>query len=174
MADTNTTTEAPATDGVRGVPIDTALMLLRQMLLYRRFEEKAEEAYAIGRIGGFCHLHIGQEAAAAGTILALAPDDYVISAYREHTQALARGMDPNVVMAELFGRADGCAGGKGAANGESSCSRSSWCCSSNPACGAWSKHAQILRSKRSRKRCSPRRMKRPRMKKRLMWSNARR
>lgn len=113
MADTNTPTEGRATSSVRGVPVDTALELLRAMLLYRRFEEKAEEAYAIGKIGGFCHLHIGQEAAAAGTILALADDDYVISAYREHTQALARGMEPDVVMAELFGRADGCAGGKG-------------------------------------------------------------
>lgn len=113
MADTNTTTRARSADNVRGVPIDTALELLREMLLYRRFEEKAEEAYAIGKIGGFCHLHIGQEAAAAGTILTLADDDYVISAYREHTQALACGMEPEVVMAELFGRIDGCAKGKG-------------------------------------------------------------
>ncbi|MBT8335729.1 MAG: pyruvate dehydrogenase (acetyl-transferring) E1 component subunit alpha, partial [Gemmatimonadetes bacterium] len=71
------------------------------------------EAYAIGKIGGFCHLHIGQEAAAAGSILALREDDYVISAYREHTQALAKGIEPSAVMAELFGRATGCSGGKG-------------------------------------------------------------
>lgn len=113
MADTKTKKESKATDGLRGVPTDMALRLLREMLLYRRFEEKAEEAYAIGKIGGFCHLHIGQEAAAAGTILALEDGDYVISAYREHTQALARGMEPDVVMAELFGRATGCSGGKG-------------------------------------------------------------
>lgn len=113
MADTNTASEAQVTDSIEGVSTETALRLLREMLLYRRFEEKAEEAYAIGKIGGFCHLHIGQEAAAAGSILALEKGDYVISAYREHTQALARGMEPDVIMAELFGRATGCSGGKG-------------------------------------------------------------
>lgn len=87
--------------------------LLSDMLLYRRFEEKAEEAYAIGKIGGFCHLHIGQEAAAAGTIGPLREDDYVITAYRDHTQALAKGIHPNAVMAELYGRAAGASGGKG-------------------------------------------------------------
>ncbi len=86
---------------------------LREMLLFRRFEESAEEAYAIGKIGGFCHLHIGQEAVALGFIQPLREDDYVISAYREHTQALAKGMDARKVMAELYGRADGCSGGKG-------------------------------------------------------------
>ncbi len=100
-------------DDLDGVPVETALMLMREMLLYRRFEEKAEEAYAIGKIGGFCHLHIGQEAAAAGSIKVLRDDDYVISAYREHTQALAKGIKPNAVMAELYGRADGCSGGRG-------------------------------------------------------------
>ena len=85
----------------------------RDMLLIRRFEEKAEEGYAIGKIGGFCHLHIGQEAAAAGSILPLRPDDYIISAYREHTQALAKGVEPGPVMAELYGRAGGASGGKG-------------------------------------------------------------
>lgn len=96
-----------------GVSAELALELLRDMLLYRRFEEKAEEAYAIGKIGGFCHLHIGQEAAAAGSIKPLREDDYVISAYREHTQAIAKGVDPNTVMAELYGKADGSSGGKG-------------------------------------------------------------
>ena len=92
---------------------ELALDLMRDMLLYRRFEEKAEEAYAIGKIGGFCHLHIGQEGAAAGSIKPLRPDDYVMSAYREHTQAIAKGVTPNAVMAELYGRADGASGGKG-------------------------------------------------------------
>jgi len=96
-----------------GVSAELALDLLRDMLLYRRFEERVEEAYAIGKIGGFCHLHIGQEAAAAGTIKPLQADDYVISAYREHTQAIAKGVEPRRVMAELFGRADGASGGKG-------------------------------------------------------------
>lgn len=96
-----------------GIREELALDLLRDMLLYRRFEEKAEEAYAIGKIGGFCHLHIGQEAGAAGCIKPLRADDYVMSAYREHTQAIAKGVAPNAVMAELYGRADGSSGGKG-------------------------------------------------------------
>ena len=86
---------------------------LRMMLLIRRFEERAGEAYAVGQIGGFCHLYIGQEAVAVGTISALRGDDWVISAYREHGQALARGMSSRSVMAELFGKATGCSGGKG-------------------------------------------------------------
>jgi pyruvate dehydrogenase E1 component alpha subunit len=96
-----------------GISEELALNLMRDMLVYRRFEEKAEEAYAIGKIGGFCHLHIGQEGAAAGSIKPLRDDDYVMSAYREHTQALAKGVTPNAVMAELFGRATGSSGGKG-------------------------------------------------------------
>ncbi len=86
---------------------------MREMLLYRRFEEKAEEAYAIGKIGGFCHLHIGQEAVALGMIGPLRDDDYVITAYRDHTQALAKGMKPGPVMAELYGRDGGASRGKG-------------------------------------------------------------
>jgi pyruvate dehydrogenase E1 component alpha subunit len=96
-----------------GVSAELALELMQDMLVYRRFEEKAEEAYAIGKIGGFCHLHIGQEGAAAGSIKALREDDYVISAYREHTQAIAKGVAPNAVMAELYGRVGGASGGKG-------------------------------------------------------------
>ena len=86
---------------------------LRQMLLIRRFEEKAGEAYSLGKIGGFCHLYIGQEAVSTGTLSILRPDDYIITTYRDHGQALARGMSPRAVMAELFGRIDGCARGKG-------------------------------------------------------------
>ena len=87
--------------------------MLRQMLLIRHFEEKAAEAYALGKIGGFCHLYIGQEAVAVGSLAALRDDDYVISSYREHGQALARGVPANAVMAELFGKATGCSKGKG-------------------------------------------------------------
>src|SRR5438132_165964 len=87
--------------------------MLRQMLLVRRFEEKAAEAYALGKIGGFCHLYIGQEAVAAGSLAALRDDDYVIGSYREHGQALVRGVPANAVMAELFGKATGCSRGKG-------------------------------------------------------------
>ncbi|MGI9090191.1 MAG: pyruvate dehydrogenase (acetyl-transferring) E1 component subunit alpha [Gemmatimonadaceae bacterium] len=92
---------------------DTTLGFLRSMLLQRRFEEKAAEAYAIGKIGGFCHLYIGQEAISTAAMSVLRPDDYVITAYRDHALALERGMTPREVMAELFGRAAGCAGGKG-------------------------------------------------------------
>jgi len=101
-------------------PKDTAapqtelhLKMLRQMLLIRRFEEKAAEAYALGKIGGFCHLYIGQEAVAVGALAALKDDDYVICSYREHGQALIKGIPPNAVMAELFGKATGCSKGKG-------------------------------------------------------------
>jgi pyruvate dehydrogenase E1 component subunit alpha len=87
--------------------------MLREMLLVRRFEEKAAEAYALGKIGGFCHLYIGQEAVAVGSLAALRDDDYVIGSYREHGQALVRGIPANAVMAELFGKATGCSRGKG-------------------------------------------------------------
>jgi pyruvate dehydrogenase E1 component alpha subunit len=87
--------------------------LLHSMLLQRRFEERTAEAYALGKIGGFCHLYIGQEAVSTGSLSLLRPDDYVITTYRDHGQALARGMTPRAVMAELFGRQDGCARGKG-------------------------------------------------------------
>ena len=86
---------------------------LRQMLLIRRFEEKAGEAYSLGKIGGFCHLYIGQEAVAVGSLAALGPDDYITCSYREHGHALARGISSKAVMAELFGKAAGCTGGKG-------------------------------------------------------------
>jgi pyruvate dehydrogenase E1 component alpha subunit len=87
--------------------------LLRSMLLQRRFEERTAEAYAMGKIGGFCHLYIGQEAVSTGTLSVLRPDDYVITTYRDHGQALARGIAPRAVMAELFGKVDGCSRGKG-------------------------------------------------------------
>jgi pyruvate dehydrogenase E1 component alpha subunit len=83
------------------------------MSLIRRFEEKAAEMYAMGKIGGFLHLYIGQEAVAVGAISTLRLDDYVISSYREHGHCLAKGSDPRRVMAELFGRRDGLSKGKG-------------------------------------------------------------
>jgi pyruvate dehydrogenase E1 component alpha subunit len=86
---------------------------LRQMLLIRRFEEKAGEAYSLGKIGGFCHLYIGQEAVAVGSLAALGPDDYITCSYREHGHALARGISARTVMAELFGKAAGSSKGKG-------------------------------------------------------------
>jgi pyruvate dehydrogenase E1 component alpha subunit len=112
--------EAPAPTDARttaaGSPTERRALhrtLLHSMLLQRRFEERTAEMYAIGRIGGFCHLYIGQEAVSTGFISLLRPDDYIITTYRDHGQALARGMTPRAVMAELFGRVDGCVGGKG-------------------------------------------------------------
>jgi pyruvate dehydrogenase E1 component alpha subunit len=99
--------------GGSGADAETTRAYLHSMLLQRRFEEKCAEAYALGKIGGFCHLYIGQEAVSTGVLSALRPDDYVITTYRDHGQALARGMSARSVMAELFGRVDGCAKGKG-------------------------------------------------------------
>jgi pyruvate dehydrogenase E1 component alpha subunit len=112
---------APGDNGAEGAPAvklaDTTPEirrdLLRTMLLQRRFEERCAEAYALGKIGGFCHLYIGQEAISTGVMSMIRPDDYVITAYRDHGQALARGVSPRSVMAELFGRSAGCSGGKG-------------------------------------------------------------
>jgi pyruvate dehydrogenase E1 component alpha subunit len=92
---------------------DLARRLLHDMMLIRRFEEKAAEAYALGKIGGFLHLSIGEEAVAAGASSVLRPDDYAISTYREHGHCLAKGSDPRRAMAELFGRRDGLSKGKG-------------------------------------------------------------
>src|SRR5918998_1198724 len=87
--------------------------ILRKMLLIRRFEERAGEMYTKAAIGGFLHLAIGEEAAIVGATLAMRDSDYLISTYREHGQALARGTDPKHVMAELFGRQDGVSKGHG-------------------------------------------------------------
>lgn len=90
-----------------------ALRLLRTMLLIRRFEERAEEQYTRARIGGYCHLAIGEEAANVGSIDCLEADDYLFTSYRDHAAALAVGSSPAAVMAELFGKATGVAGGYG-------------------------------------------------------------
>ncbi len=100
-------------DRLEDLDRETLVGLFRQMLLVRRFEEKAAEAYNMGKIGGFCHLYIGQEAVAIGAISAIRPDDYVLTSYREHAHAIAKGMSPDAVMAELFGKAGGCSRGKG-------------------------------------------------------------
>jgi pyruvate dehydrogenase E1 component alpha subunit len=92
---------------------DTCRKVLSKMLLVRRFEERAGEMYAKAKIGGFLHLCIGEEAAVVGATQAMRRDDYLLSTYREHGQALARGTPPNAVMAELFGRVDGCSKGRG-------------------------------------------------------------
>ena len=96
-----------------GLNMDELVELYRQMLLIRRFEEKSAEVYVAGKIGGFCHLYIGQEAVGVGAISAVRKDDYVLGSYREHGLALAKGMSARSIMAELFGKATGCSKGKG-------------------------------------------------------------
>jgi pyruvate dehydrogenase E1 component alpha subunit len=106
-------TPPPAPAGRDAIDAGLATRLLTQMMLIRRFEEKAAEAYTLGKIGGFLHLSIGEEAVAVGVTTVLRDDDYVISTYREHGHCLAKGSDPRRVMAELFGRRDGLCKGKG-------------------------------------------------------------
>lgn len=96
-----------------GLERETLIDIYHQMVLVRRFEEKAAEAYSSGKIGGFCHLYIGQEAVAIGALSAIRKDDYVLTSYREHAHAIAKGMTPESVMAELYGKAGGCSKGKG-------------------------------------------------------------
>jgi pyruvate dehydrogenase E1 component alpha subunit len=93
--------------------LDHLATLYRQMFLIRRLEEEAARAYAQGKIGGFLHLYIGQEAVGVGSIAALQPDDYVVTTYRDHGIAIAKGMSPNALMAELWGKATGCSKGLG-------------------------------------------------------------
>jgi pyruvate dehydrogenase E1 component alpha subunit len=92
---------------------DEELHAYREMLLIRRFEEKAGQLYGMGFIGGFCHLYIGQEAVVVGMMMAIKPGDQIITAYRDHGHMLATGMDPKGVMAELTGRRHGYSKGKG-------------------------------------------------------------
>jgi len=92
---------------------DELFGLYRQMALIRRFEEKSAEFYSEGKIGGFLHLYIGEEAVAVGACKALAQEDHLLTAYRDHGWAIARGLDPKRVMAELLGKATGVSGGKG-------------------------------------------------------------
>jgi pyruvate dehydrogenase E1 component alpha subunit len=87
--------------------------LLRQMLLIRHFEEKSAELYSAGKIRGFLHLYIGEEAVAVGAMAALSPDDAIVATYREHGQALARGVRAEAVMAEMYGKRTGCSRGRG-------------------------------------------------------------
>lgn len=89
------------------------LRLLFEMLRIRRFEEKCAELYTVGKIRGFLHLYIGEEAVAVGTMQALTADDAIVSTYREHGHALAWGIPPGAIMAEMFGKANGCCRGRG-------------------------------------------------------------
>jgi pyruvate dehydrogenase E1 component alpha subunit len=106
----------PATSDVdllEALDREQLLEFYRQMYLIRRFEERSAEQYAYGKIGGFLHLYIGQEAVAVGACAALEPDDYVVGTYRDHGLAIAKGMSAKKVMAELFGKETGCSKGLG-------------------------------------------------------------
>jgi pyruvate dehydrogenase E1 component alpha subunit len=111
---TSETTESTATTAGAGPGRSEQLgHFLYQMLFIRRFEEKAGEMYTKGKIRGFLHLYTGQEACAVGAFSTLREQDYIVTHYRDHGHAIARGLDPNRVMAELFGRRDGVSGGRG-------------------------------------------------------------
>lgn len=102
-----------ALGALHGLARDKLLDRLREMLRIRRFEERCAELYTQGKIHGFLHLYIGEEAVAVGAMQALRPEDNVVSTYREHGHALARGIDAGAVMAEMFGKATGCSRGRG-------------------------------------------------------------
>ena len=113
MAAKRTTKTAASKSAPKGAGKDELLQYYRDMLLMRRFEEKAGQLYGMGLIAGFCHLYIGQEAVVTGIQAALEEGDQVITGYRDHAHMLACGMDPNGVMAELTGREGGYSRGKG-------------------------------------------------------------
>ena len=109
----------PATTPAAGaLPADTAhaLHLLRELVRIRRFEERAAELYRAEKVRGFLHLYIGEEAIAVGVMQALGPDDAIVSTYREHGHALARGMNARTIMAELYGKQEGYCQGRGFAD----------------------------------------------------------
>jgi len=112
-----TTMTTAATKGARrlsdSLPNETLIGWLRDMMLIREFELRTMAAYQQARIGGFCHVYIGQEATAVGTIACVEHSDPIVTAYRDHGHALARGMTPEACMAEMFGKLTGCAKGKG-------------------------------------------------------------
>ena len=105
----STTIETKSLEATR----EHGLVLLREMLRIRRFEEKCVELYSLGKIRGFLHLYIGEEAVAVGVMQALSSEDRIVSTYREHGHALARGMSMEAVMAEMYGKANGCSRGRG-------------------------------------------------------------
>ena len=106
-------TPAPAADASPHPSRDHALRLLHEMLRIRRFEEKCAELYSAGKIRGFLHLYIGEEAVAVGTVQALQAEDAVVATYREHGHALARGIAMAPLMAEMYGKREGCSRGRG-------------------------------------------------------------
>jgi pyruvate dehydrogenase E1 component alpha subunit len=109
LATTNPTNLSTAPDA----RLERLLSFYRQMFLIRRCEEESARGYAQGKIGGFLHLYIGQEAVAVGACATLTPDDYVVGTYRDHGLAIAKGMEPKYVLAELYGKVTGCSKGLG-------------------------------------------------------------
>jgi pyruvate dehydrogenase E1 component alpha subunit len=103
----------PPPTGPVPFPRELSIKLLTGMVRIRRLEEKSAELYGAGKIRGFLHLYIGEEAVAAGSLPALAPEDNVVATYREHGQALLRGVSMNAIMAEMFGKREGCSRGRG-------------------------------------------------------------
>jgi pyruvate dehydrogenase E1 component alpha subunit len=108
-----TSTKSAASSAFPGEPLDRLRDYYRQMQLIRRFEERTAEMYQRAKIGGYCHLNLGEEATVVGTMAAMAPHDYLFTTYREHGYAIARGIEPRRVMAELFGRTTGVSHGWG-------------------------------------------------------------
>ncbi|MGN6719216.1 MAG: pyruvate dehydrogenase (acetyl-transferring) E1 component subunit alpha [Candidatus Binatia bacterium] len=97
----------------QGIDREHAIFLLKEMLRIRRLEEKCVELYTASKIRGFVHLYIGEEAVAVGAMQALEPEDNIVATYREHGHALARGVSANAIMAEMYGKAEGCSRGRG-------------------------------------------------------------
>ncbi len=116
----------PKEDVVMQPDVGTLREWYREMLLVRRFEERARQAYQQGKIGGFLHLYIGEEAIATGAIHALKPQDHIVTHYRDHGHAIARGLDPKRLMAELFGRVDGYDKGRGGSMHFADASKNFW------------------------------------------------
>jgi len=100
-------------DTTAGIDRERGHSFLREMIRIRRFEEKSAELYTVGKIRGFLHLYVGEEAVAVGVMSALGPEDAIVATYREHGQALARGVPAGACMAELYGKANGCSHGRG-------------------------------------------------------------
>jgi pyruvate dehydrogenase E1 component subunit alpha len=126
MVTTVTRPSAVTNEEMLSITREQALDWLKQMMLIRRIEERAEEAYTQGKIGGFLHLYIGEEAIAVGAMAALHPDDDVVTHYRDHGYAIARGLDPKRIMAELYGKATGVSKGKGGSMHLADVSRHFW------------------------------------------------
>jgi pyruvate dehydrogenase E1 component alpha subunit len=105
--------EAQGVEAAPAIDVETLKHWYRQMVLIRRFEEEARVAYQQGKIGGFLHLYIGEEAIAVGAVNALRPQDHIVTHYRDHGHAIVRGLDPKRLMAELYGKETGVAKGRG-------------------------------------------------------------